>query len=333
MLKLAFSILSVFVISTTLGGYSKGSLIYEVNPKERGSDLDIDIEIDYRTFDNFDTLDFVERNIGTTQDNIDQYVLDVYNNKNHNKFGHITYDSSALLTKEEQTYQSGIFPNDQHFTTLDALKSYSFYFDEFYIDVPVEILYIRNIPANVGAVFTSEFQYEHSELTETTTTFAMDLLFEFTLTSGYEIGVELPIDFIVLNLSQYFEGSIGFSASLFYEIQTMTSSYTHFSSVISETYSIHNSNNFPIYAQLNFRQKFRLYFTVNLKYDYIVTETTTGIFQDKSWTYDHVGTNVDSVTFFLLPEDDPYFDVSKYYDDADGTKTILEKSHPSILYF
>ena len=300
-------------------------------PPKGAFDLNVDLE---PAPNDFDTLYVLGGYLGVDENACDNNVISFYNDRNHSVFGHITYYSSAVLVEEKQTYQSGWFPNDQHFSDINAMKSYTFRFDEFYVDIPVEILYTRNIPAKTGIHFTSQFTSAHSEYQSITTNYAMEILSDFTLDSGYEIGASIPIEFIKLNLSRYINGTIGLNASLYQEIEKINSSYSYFSSVLSETYNIENEYNFPIYVQLNYRQKFNLFFTYNAKYDYSVEEIKSGsIFLDTTWQYNLAQMLFDSIHFFLIPEDDPYFDVSIYYDNADGVKTILEKSHPSILYF
>lgn len=59
----------------------------------------------------------------------------------------------------------------------------------------------------------------------------------------------------------------------------------------------------------------------------------SGLFEfDKNWLYTYTGLEGVETKFYLIPVDNPYFEISRYYDDAQGRKVIYDKTHPSIYY-
>ena len=267
------------------------------------------------------------------------YIIDVYDGKTHINFGIMNYveDSYAELNYADPflTYKSGWVAWDEHWDYFPEHEFFAFTFDKF-IDIPIESYYIRNVPANSFVNFTLTTKSAKQVSTTTIIHSASEYLLEFQTTVGSNIGGEVDLGFLKVSQDQYVENSISIAGSLYEEMTEIKQSTTSIETVLTETFSYQNTYNHPIYYQLGQRQKFRLGFIADVHVDYdepdVISSGTFGL--DK--TYDYCGKDIHTlydIHFFLIPEDDPYFDVSIYYDNADGVKTILEKSHPSILYF
>ncbi|HKL61419.1 MAG TPA: hypothetical protein VJY66_03445 [Acholeplasma sp.] len=68
-------------------------------------------------------------------------------------------------------------------------------------------------------------------------------------------------------------------------------------------------------------------------YQYTVKETGSGFLKrDKHWSYTKTGIIGAQTNFFMIPEDNPYFEISKYYDDNFGRKVIYDKANLNIWY-
>lgn len=258
-----------------------------------------------------------------------------FTGKIHNKFGNIYSPTDSVSNDIEDfvVYDSKWTAQDD-VTKPHVSTRYDTYYFEKYIDIPIETLHSRKVAAGKTESFTLQLTESHEELTSKTTTKATNRYIDFTNTISYSMGASVKIDDINLNNELTAESSIKVGGSVSDTVVEVKSSITRFSIVYTESFNFDNSNsNHDVYFDLNFRQKFRIYFTTRYKYNYNKSEYRSGMFnRDIHYSYSlHNFMPIGTYTY-LIPVEQPYFEMSKYYDNVSGIKEILKNNpHNNII--
>ena len=255
----------------------------------------------------------------------------------HSKFGKISKepDTTSYDKQNWMTYKSNWTTQDPIYQTFDIARCDTYTFEK-YVDLPIKILYSRKISAGDCVSFTIQTTQLEEESKSETSTKATQFYWEYCGSLGFNMGRSLAVDLINLTSSITNSNTVKVGGNFTSTISNTRTSYTKYSIVYEETFKFDNTNSsHDTYFDINFRQKFRIYFTTRYYYNYTSKEWGSGLFgRDQNWSYTFKDYTPIGTYVYLLPIEHPYFEVSKYYDNSRGLKEILKSTtNNSIVYF
>lgn len=259
-----------------------------------------------------------------------------YEGELHQMLGKVarTSDSTVYAYKECVTYDS-YWNHWQESDTVDLISNrYDTYTFEKFIDLPIEIYHTRRMAPHSTSSFTIETTETKGYSQKITVETGNRYYGEYFSSLSFKLGAGIGLSNIKLQTEGKTTSSIKVGAEMTEKVTQTSNSTTSFSVVYKETFSFNNSAyNEYRYFQLNQRQKFKVYFTTNFRYNYTTTTTGSGLFGlDKHYSYTLDNYSGICTKYFLLPVDSPYFEMSIYTDLSSGIKEYSDNSHKYIYY-
>ena len=259
-----------------------------------------------------------------------------FNGLTHTKFGSIkSIDGSVSYDKEnKKTYQSNWTTQAPIYESFDVARFDTYTFEK-YVDLPIKTLHSRKVAAGDSVSFTIKTTQSSEESKTVTSTQATTYYWDICHSIGYSMGISLALDLINLTSGITETNTVKVGGSFSSTISNTNSSSTKYSMVYEETFTFDNSNSsYDTYFDMNFRQKFQIYFTTRYNYNYEVNEWGSGLFNiDRHWSYTFKNYTPVGTYIYLIPLENPYFEVSKYYDNSKGQKEIIKSTtNNSIIY-
>lgn len=255
----------------------------------------------------------------------------------HSDFGRIQKisDSTAYDWESRIIYNSFWTGQDSVYEEYETFR-YDTYTFENYVDLPVRVLYSRKLPINETATFTLETTDAYEETVQTTSKTATQFYWEFCSALNFSTGNAISLSDVNSSGSQLQSSAgIKIGGTFANEIENYIRSSVYYSVVYRETYYLDNRNSDrEIYFDLNFRQKFKIYFTTKYQYNYETKQWGSGAFGwDQHWEYDFKNYTPIGTYVFLIPMDSPYFEISRYYDNASGRKELIPTSENDHIVY
>jgi len=241
-------------------------------------------------------------------------------------------DSVAYKSENKTIYDSWWNANEPTVYKSFIINQYNTYSFAKYLDLPIEIYHTRRVAPGTSSSFTIE-RTETTTTSQTTTVEKGNSAYlDYSESHGYSAGIKIALDEIGLNGSTNSNYKINVGASVYSIVTSTESKTTTFSMVYIETFNFDNANNTEYrYFQLNQRQKFKAYFTTNYSYNYTTSNWGSGLFGlDQNWSYTFANYSGVETRFFLIPVEDPYFEMSIYHDTSSGLKEYIDNSSSTI---
>lgn len=255
----------------------------------------------------------------------------------HDVFGNITYvsDSKAYDYEDKSVYDSG-WTNQPTVTESYETTEYSTYTFSRFVDIPVNKLHSRKIAAGSK----EEFSIETTSSTNVTKTQLSNVgssyYYDKCTSMSFNVGSSISLDKIGSASAGFgYNNMIKVGGSLYNEISNSTSTSYTYTTVYKQNFIFDNTNEErSIYFELNYRQKFKVYFTTKYTINYDTKEWRSGLFdKDKHWSYSIQGYSGNGTYVYLIPMEDPYFETSKYYDNQNGIRTnVITNPTNNIVY-
>lgn len=254
----------------------------------------------------------------------------------HEMLGKIgrTEDSIVYSNNEYVTYDSFWNPWQPNGTMKMHSNRYDTYTFGKFIDLPIEIYHTRRVAPNSSSSFTIKKTETESCSQEQTVETGNRYYGEYFTSRSFKLGGSIGLSNIKIQAEEKGSSSIKVGTEMMHKVTQASESMTSFSIVYKETFYFDNTNSGEYrYFQLNQRQKFKVYFTTNFGYNYDVTTTGSGLGGlDKHYSYEFRDFSGVCTKYFLLPVDDPYFEMSIYTDSSTGIKEYADNSHQYIYY-
>ena len=258
-----------------------------------------------------------------------------YNNVVNDTFGTaiIQNDSTQYDEESKKTFRSN-WTNTDYFENFPS-KIYETYKFSKLVDIPVKTLITRKLSAGESSKAIIQATQSTSERKSITSEFASSYYGERCSDYGLNTGMKLSIDDLKLSGSFYYNENYKIGGSVSSNLKRTKENTTTYGALYEETIEIDNSDSsVPTYFAFNFRQKFEIYFTTAFSYVYTEETWNSGMFNwdvHYDYTFHHyVGV---STAFYLLPIENPYFEISKYQDNAYGHQKIIKlDGNENIVY-
>lgn len=276
----------------------------------------------------FTLTSFEEPDVGDvkhTYSNIDRTNLTYlsYHRQKHIVFGEIKQISGEIRNTSKCIQDNWLladiysdFPNEL----------YAVYEFEKYIDVPISIKSVTKLDAGQKIERSRQIINSQELTNQQITSEGFRYLNNFSNNYDYNYGVMLD----ALNFGYDTSHKILIESELEKNI-TYSKTYTYsLEEIITESEIWENLNSFPEYYQVNYRQKFKMYF-VNV-YQYLYEIIAKSQFGCTTYEYKRSGLIGSHTYFTLVPVDPPYYHVSRYYDDDLGIRKPLNLNHENIVY-
>lgn len=201
-----------------------------------------------------------------------------------------------------------------------------------YIDIPVEIYHTVRVGAGEKESFRIQTTSTKTQSQSLTSEKGSTSYYDFSLSHGITRGLKLLLELIGASTESSSSFSINVGGSTYSSVKNTLSSSTTYTTVYEQTFTMDNSErSYASYFQFNQRQKFKAFFTCVYEMQYDMTNWGTGLFGlDQHWKYDpvrYVGLNT---YFYLIPVENPYFEVSRYKDGTSGLKEYDGNTTSSI---
>lgn len=264
----------------------------------------------------FDSVDFT----GKQYRNIHSCV--------QNKLGR--FSQIDLHQFDYKTYikrENWFFGVDNSYEEIPQKFSATYKFNN-YIDLPIKIVSNDRVSANstlerhVETIYGEEYNY--SEVYS----FAKSSM--QTVSSSFEIGLGLFIDPLELTakasseveVSNEIRNSFTYSNNATFTFQMKT----------SENIVYNNENNFDVYYQRCYRQRYELYFT-NVFSNNIRSYVSNQDIWGKDYT--NIYTNGPGIGcyFTFKAVDIPYFHVTEYKDNSTGEREVINLENSNVVFF
>ena len=237
---------------------------------------------------------------------------------------------SAYTNLEEKvTYKNRFKEDKESFTTLATKVRES----TKYVDFATRILYTHYLSPDQSIqttiAETSTYSYSASQYLE----IAESRYNGSTLSTSFSSSAYVTFEDIINVGDESTETkSYEFSDTISNKYSSeKTKTYT-FSSTSSTVYNFHNANDFGIYVQVEYRQKFIMHFIERTNINDKQHANDRGI-HGTDYTYTSSCSIYDNAVL-LIPVDSPYYCVSQYADNAQGKRVYLDKTEMNnILYY
>lgn len=255
----------------------------------------------------------------------------------HSRFGKISKvaDTTSYDKENRMIYKSNWTTQEPIYQSFDIARFDTYTFEK-YVDLPIKTLHSRKISVGESVSFTIQTTQIEEESKSETSTKATQFYWDYCGSLGFNMGRSLAIDLINLTSSITNSNTIKVGGNFTSTISNTRTSYTKYSIVYEETFTFDNTTcSHDTYFDMNFRQKFKIYFTTRYDYNYTNKEWGSGFLgRDQNWSYTFKDYTPVGTYIYLLPIENPYFEVSKYYDNNLGLKEILKSTtNSSIVYF
>lgn len=266
----------------------------------------------------------------------DRTTIYSFQGQRHRQLGKIsrTEDSIVYGYMNYTTYKSGWNLLEKPTTIKMPSNRYDTYTFAKYVDLPIEVYHTRRMAPGTSSSFTIETTKTEAYSQEKTVEVGNKVYAEYFKSYTSSLGGGVNLSFIIAETEKQYSSSMKVGAEMTTTVTETAKSTTSFSIVYKETFQFDNSSSDEYrYFQLNQRQKYKVYFTTNFGYIYNVTTTTSGLGGlDKHYSYEFKNYTGICTKFFLIPVDNPYFEMSIYYDSTSGTREYEGNSHQSIYY-
>lgn len=248
-----------------------------------------------------------------------------FSRKNDYVLGQITEikESAIDVIESRTTYQSGWCPW-QSPTTKDLLtRQYNTYKFQHYIDVPTHNFTIpESVAPGKKVSFDIEIDYTYSETYESSSKIGINAYWEYALSWGYKLGVKGNwLDLISGGSESSTTSGWKVGGQLYTEMSSTSTKSSSMAIKYKRTFEYNNTSGSE-YKKFKpcIRQKYAVYFTTCYDFDYECNYYTSGTFGiDKHWDYRFLETYSGiQTTFFLMPVNDPYFEISEYTTSDKG---------------
>lgn len=199
-----------------------------------------------------------------------------------------------------------------------------------YVDIPTEIYHSVRIAAGDKQSFKITTTTTDSYSQETTSEKGASSYYDFTYSQSIKIGSKIDLGVIGASAESDSSFTINVGGSTYYSVSKTMTSTTSYSTVYEQTFEMDNSGRkHAVYYQFNQRQKFKVFFTCVYEMQYKVTNWGSGLFgNDQNWSYEPLYYKGLETYFFLIPVENPYFEVSLYKDGSNGLKKYMgEQAH------
>lgn len=277
---------------------------------------------------------FEDRTIYEYKDMVFDHMTNFVNDI-HPNFGYVKYVTEPIYHWEDQIIYDSFWNATEPPTYKPYLDTrFDVYKFEKKVDIPVEIFHTRRLLPHTSSSFT--IQNTASNVISTTDVIetASTIYTEFSLNNSYYNGSSIDLRFIGGETGFGNDIKVLVGSELFNKVQNVRSKTTTFQTIYTETFNFDNSNlDIPRYFQLNYRQRFDIYFVTTQKFNYLTKEWGSGLFNaDKN--YDYIEDNYTFVctNFILIPTDSPYFEMSIYCDNSDGIRKYLYNDMSSVYF-
>lgn len=195
-----------------------------------------------------------------------------FENFRHINFGAANYLGVSISLSDKLVYDS--YWNALEPSRYASYIKYEYNLYEFtkFVDMPVNIIHTRNLNPGDIAEFSIGNTASFTESRTDTVSVGVKYYTEFIRTFGFKLGISVPIEGINVGASQHDSTDIKVGLEFYRTIETVISSESNFSSIYSESFRWYNGTNTNQYYQLNYRQKFKIYFVAIYEHQYTMSE-------------------------------------------------------------
>lgn len=248
----------------------------------------------------------------------------------HTEFGTISFVAgSTAYDSEKKVVKDKLIGKDDT-ENFNAYR-YDTYTFQKYVDIQIKQLHSRKVDAGEQKSFTIEPTQMDEEFVSTTVTNSMRIYMKYCNTTSMNLGTGVPIDRIEISAGVTNSSTIKTGGELSKTINQTKENRTRYYVGTEKMFLFDNTKSaFDVYFELCFRQKNQIYFTTKYEIMYDVVKKKSGL--TTTYTYKEIGYKPVGVYVFLLAVENPYFTLSKYYDNSRGIKEILQESTNNIIY-
>lgn len=273
----------------------------------------------------------INSHIGNTYDIDDMFHYETLADSN---FGYLASYGSCYSTKLFKTYDSFWNPTEPIRYEPYNTNQYYTYVSSRYIDLPTKIFHTRSLYPHTTANFTIQTTNTETLSNSIVVENGENYFIEHCFDSSFNISNGIRLENIDSTLASYNENRIVVQNNVYNKVQTARTHTTNFSSIYTETFFLDNSmNDFHLKFQLNYRQKFELYFVAEYEINYESNKWGSGLFNaDENWDYTAIDKLGIRSHIFLIPFGVPYFEVTQYYENDNGIDVVYNKSNYSVVY-
>ena len=213
------------------------------------------------------------------------------------------------------------------YKSLPGLQSNVYKFRK-YIDIP--IITLSNDYVNAGSTLKKTVTTTYSK------TYSYQEVYNFayttmsTVSSSYNIGIGAKFD--PINFSTGATTEFEVSQELKQELGYSTSQSYLFEQVNKENINYNNNNDFNVYFQRCYRQRYEIYFINVFPHEYEQRLTYSDTWVNKYDYLERLGKGT-SCSYIFKPIDSPYFHTSIYKDTDKGTREIINLENDSVNFF
>ncbi len=244
-------------------------------------------------------------------------------------------NSTTYKTEDKVTYRSHWAPWQPPHTKSYQVKRYDTYTFARFINLPIKIVDRIELEPNQSVEYESIDLQETTQTVEQTVSVGYSTTVKFNGKKRIKIGGGIPLNLIQAEGNISDENSIGISQTMSRTVSTTRSQTVRMSAQVRKKWELDNSeNNKKRIFQLNYRQKFKIYFTTEYDITYNVMTWGTGVGKlDENFDYirDEYLTPVRTV-FFLIPASDPTIGFTTYQNNAQGIEVAVIELENNVIY-
>lgn len=201
-----------------------------------------------------------------------------------------------------------------------------------YVDFATRAIYTHYLRPDESIVTTITETGSHTYTSSQYLEMAESRYEAISLSESYSTSIFSTFDDIQLATSKNTATDYEFSTTIVNKYSSEKTKSYSFTSSASTTYNFHNTNNFGIYVQVEYRQKFLIHLIERKNINDVQHPNDRGV-HGTDYTYTSSNTIFDK-RILLLPVDQPYYCVSQYADNSQGKRVYLDKTEMNnILYY
>lgn len=240
----------------------------------------------------------------------------------------IEYDDFIVYKSNWAPWQNPIYESF-------PIYQYNTYTFDSYIDTPIyDLLLPESVEPGNSITFEINLNTSYTVFKAEASSISTELYWQISQAYGTTLGGRATL-FDFFNFGTEYENSITWKVggSIATTIEQNQETSLNLELNYNREFNYENNSNVTKKFRPCVRQKFKVYFIVCFEYNYTCTKFNSGsLGYDENWEYDFLKFTGVKTTFFTLPVDSPYFEISTYVYSEDGLD-VNEKGFMNNIWF